>query len=181
MSRSAKPFTIPRRSDSKTFQITLNPSCGLSQRICAEWKRRSFQDLPKDLSSYRNPKTKSSAKAGALALINYLKKEMEDGSARCVPKEDITISAWIEKFTAIETSPRTGINAFKNRPNSLNTLDAYHSYYNCHIKDDPISKLKTVEVEEEDILEYVTRLSVSKLKYGRQISCDHQDLIYQTV
>ena len=168
MSKFAKPFTTPRRADSKTFQLTLNPSCGLPQRVCSEWKRRSFQDLPEDLSSHRNPKTKSAAETGAFALISYLKKKIEEGSTRYVTKEDITVGSWIEKFTSVETSPRTGINASKNRPNSLNTLDAYLSYYNCHIKDDPIAKLKMAEVEEEDILAYITRLSVSKLKNGRQ-------------
>jgi hypothetical protein len=32
--------------------------------------RKSFQDLPDELSQYRNPKTKAAAEAGALALIN---------------------------------------------------------------------------------------------------------------
>ena len=56
MPRLAKPFTTPRRTDSKTFQITLNPACGLHQRVCAEWYRRSFHDFPDDLANHRNPK-----------------------------------------------------------------------------------------------------------------------------
>jgi integrase len=168
MAKSAKPFTTPRRNDSKTFQLTLNPSCGLPRRVCEEWHRRSFLYFPDDLAQYRTPKTKAAAEAGALALISYLKKKAEEGSARRISIEDITVGAWIEKFTAIETSPRTGINASKNKPNSLNTLDAYNSYYHCHIKNDPISNLRMSEVEEEDIMEYITRLSVSKLKDGRQ-------------
>jgi hypothetical protein len=50
----------------------------------------------------------------------------------------------------LETSPRTGINASRNRPYSLNTIDLYHGYYKCHIKDDPICKLKMSEIEEEE-------------------------------
>ena len=80
--------------------------------------------------------------------------------------EDIRVGAWIEKFTELKTSPRTGINASKNRPYSYDTLDSYKSYYRLHIKDDPICSLKMTEVEEEDVLEFITRLSASKCKDG---------------
>ena len=163
MSRSKKPFLIPRRTDSKTYQITLNESCGLPPQVCNDWKRRSFQELPKELANHRQPKTKPAAEAAAFALIQHLKSKLEEeGSASRNPVSEITVGEWIKKFTAIETSPRTGINASRNRPYSLNTIDAYYCYYNCHIKDDPICKLKMSEVEEEDILEYVTRLSVKR-------------------
>jgi integrase len=170
MSRFAKPFITPRRTDSKTFQFSINTSCGLPHRVCKEWQRRSFHDLPEQLAQYRNPKTKSAAEAGAFALINYLKKKLEEeGSARRVSVEDITVGAWVEKFTELETSPRTGINASKNRPYSYDTLDSYKNYYRLHIKDDPIADLKMSEVEEEDIFEFITRLSVSKNRDGRQM------------
>jgi len=169
MPKFAKPFTTPRRADSKTFQLTLSPSCGLPRRVCAEWRRRSFQDLPDELADHRCPKTKPDAEAAAIALINCLRKKQEgEGSARRIVTEDITVGAWVEKFVNIETSPRTGINASKNRPYSFNTIDVYKSYFNCHIKDDPITKLTMAEVEEEDILEYVSRLSIKKLKNGNQ-------------
>jgi hypothetical protein len=74
-----------------------------------EWRRKSFQDLPDPLAQYRNPKSKTAAEAGALALISCLKKKQEEeGSARRAKPEDITVGAWIEKFTAMETSPRGG-------------------------------------------------------------------------
>jgi integrase len=165
--RTPKPFSTPRRTDSKTFQITLKHTCGLPERVCADWQRRSFLDLPDELSPYRTPKTKSAAEAGAVALIAYLKKKQTEGSARRTRAEDITVGAWIEKFTELETSPRAGVNAAKNRPYSYDTLDAYKSYYRLNIKDDPVCELKMAEVEEEDILEFITRLSVSKLKDGR--------------
>ena len=165
--RIPKPFSTPRRNDSKTFQITLNHTCGLPERVCTEWRRRSFLDLPEELFQYRNPKTKSAAEAGAVALIAYLKKRQTEGSARRTRAEDITVGAWIEKFTELETSPRAGVNAAKNRPFSYDTLDSYKAYYRLHIKDDPICGLKMTEVEEEDILEFIARLSASKLKDGR--------------
>jgi integrase len=161
--RTPRPFSTPRRSDSKTFQLTLKHTCGLPERVCAEWQRRSFLDLPEELSQYRSPKTKSAAEAGAFALIGYLKKKFEEGAAGRVRVEDITVGAWIEKFTAVETSPRTGFNASRNRPYSPDTVETYRGYYNTHIKGDPFTLLKMAEVEEEDATEYITRLSLKKL------------------
>jgi integrase/recombinase XerD len=175
MSRLSKPFTTPRRTDSKTFQLTLNVSCGLPKRVCDEWRRKSFHDFPDDLANHRNPKTKTAAEAGAFALINYLKKKQEeDASARHIAPIDITVGDWLEKFTRIETSPRTGINASKNRPFSVDTLDIYRCMFACHIKNDPIAQLKMAEIEEEDILEYMTRLSLKKKVIGgkRKIETD---------
>jgi integrase len=131
--------------------------------VCAEWQRRSFLDLPEELSQYRSPKTKSAAEAGAVALIAYLNKKQDEGTARRVRVEDITVGAWIEKFTAVETSPRTGVNASRNRPYSPDTVETYRGYYHTHIKGDPFTLLKMSEVEEEDATEYITRLSVKKL------------------
>lgn len=171
--RTPEPFTTNYRKDTQKYQFTLNSACGLPPRVCLEWRRKSFLSLPDELANYRNPKSDRSAQAGVKALIVYLiKKQTEEGSARRVTTEDVTVGAWIEKFTAIETSPRTGINASKNRPYSLNTVDTYYSYFKCHIKNDPICKLKMTEIEEEDILEYVTRLSIKRFvttKDGKEI------------
>jgi integrase len=165
--RIPKPFSIRLRDDRKTFQVTLNYTCGLPERVCSEWRRRSFAVLPNELAQYRAPKTKSAAEAAAIALIAYLKKKQSEGSARRVKTADVTVGAWIEKFTTVETSPRSGINASKNRPYSYDTLDGYKGNFERHIKNDPICSLKMAEVEEEDILEYITRFSTSKLKNGR--------------
>ena len=76
MPRPLSPFTTPRRADSKTYQVVLNPACGLPHRVCAEWQRRSFQDLPDELAHHRNPKNKGAARTAALALIEYLKPKL---------------------------------------------------------------------------------------------------------
>jgi integrase len=167
MSRPSKPFTTPRRGDSKTFQITINCSSGLPWKICQEWRRRSFQDFPEDLIRFRNPKTKAAAEAGAFALVEYLKKRLGEGTAQRIRFDDITVGAWIEKFTAMETSPRTGFNASRNRPYSPDTLQTYRGYYDTHIKEDSFTKLKMTEVEEEDVTEYITRLSLKELLNGQ--------------
>ncbi|MDR1251639.1 MAG: hypothetical protein LBK62_05675 [Treponema sp.] len=163
MARIAEPIIIHKRGNS--FQFTLNSTCGLPCRVCAEWQRRSFKTLPDELFLYRNPKTKPDAKANIQVLIAFLRKKLETGAAvRRVAAEDITVGGWIKKFTDLETNPRTGINASKNRPFSCDTLAHYADYYRLHVKDDPIANLKMVEVEEEDILEYMVRLSASELK-----------------
>jgi hypothetical protein len=105
MSRPSNPFITPRRRDTKTFQITINCSSGLPWKVCQEWRRRSFQDLPNALAQYRNPKTKAAAEAGALALIEYLKKGIEEGAIQQVFGENITVGDWAKKFIDIETSP----------------------------------------------------------------------------
>jgi hypothetical protein len=167
MAKLPKPFLVTKRTDSKTFRLTINFTSGLPERVCAEWHRGSFQDLPEELAQYRAPKTKPAAEAGAVALIAWLKKKQAEGGARRITAEDVTVGEWVKKFTAIETSPRTGINASKNRPYSLDTLKMYNNYYECHIKDDPITGLKMTEVEEDDVLDFNTRMSVKKLEDGR--------------
>jgi integrase len=89
--RIPNPYSIPRRNDSKTFQITLAHTSGLPEHVCAEWRRRSFQDLPEELAPYRYPKTEPEAKAGAVALIVYLKRKQAEGGARRSRAEDITV------------------------------------------------------------------------------------------
>ncbi|MDR2760085.1 MAG: hypothetical protein LBB78_11985, partial [Spirochaetaceae bacterium] len=89
MARIAEPIIIHKRGNS--FQFTLNSTCGLPRRVCAEWQRRSFLDLPEELSQYRNPRTKSAAEAGAVALIAYLKRKQSEGGARCAKAEEITV------------------------------------------------------------------------------------------
>jgi integrase len=112
MARIVEPIIIHKRGNS--FQFTLNSTCGLPRCVCAEWQRRSFKTLPDELSLYRNPKTKPEAKAHAQVLIAFLRKRQEAGlSAKRPVAEDITVGDWLRKFTRIETSPRTGVTAFK--------------------------------------------------------------------
>ncbi|MDR0525894.1 MAG: hypothetical protein LBG90_08520 [Spirochaetaceae bacterium] len=91
MSRLPKPFTVLRRGDSKTFQFTLNPTCGLPTRICREWQRVSFQNFPDALAQYRNPKNKSAAETGVYALIQYLKSELAQGDIPHTAIKDVTV------------------------------------------------------------------------------------------
>lgn len=161
MSRPFKPFTTPKRSDCKTFQISLNPRCGLPERVCREWKRRSFQDLPQELAQYRYPKTKSAAEAGVFALIEFLKKATEPVH---ISTDRITVKDWMEKFTRIEGNPRGARNLAENRPYSVNTIKRYECLYRLYLKDDPFCKLHMSEVEESDALEFISRMARSGMK-----------------
>jgi hypothetical protein len=113
MPRVPKPFTTPKRNDAKTYQISLNPSSGLPERICRQWKHRSFQDFPTELAQFRNPKNKAAAQAGAFALIEFLKKAQKPDR---VPTERITVGAWLEKFTKIKESPKAARLLAENTP-----------------------------------------------------------------
>lgn len=168
MPRPKKPFVIQKRSGSKSsYLLTLNTTSGLTDLICQEWYRKSFQNFPSELALFSTPKTKAAAAAAAMALIEHLKKKQEEGHVKRVKMEDVAAGDWIKKFTAIETSPRTGVNASKNRPYSPDTVETYRGYYENHIKDDPFAKLKMAEILEEDAYEFNIRLSIKQLADGR--------------
>jgi integrase/recombinase XerD len=164
MAKNSDQYTIIKRSDSKTFRFYLNPSCCLPRLVREEWCRKSFKCLPEELAMHRNPKTEKKAEAAANALIVFLKMKLEkEGNARRVIFKDISIRAWIEKFTKLETTPMTAINASEGLPpNAISTIHCYQEYFTCHIKDDPLSNLKMSEIEEHDIKEFSGRLAIKK-------------------
>ena len=168
MARPKSPYTYKKRIDTKCYQFTLNPSCGLPEKTCKKWQRKSFLKLPDELAIYRNPKREADVKIALGALIDYLKKQEEEKKRLNAPNEDITVGDWVEKFTIIETSPRTAINNSKNRPPSIDTFETYKSYFK-RIKDDPIVTLKMSELEEDDITFFSTRLALQKKKDGSLI------------
>ncbi|MDR1324902.1 MAG: tyrosine-type recombinase/integrase [Treponema sp.] len=166
MSKSPQPFLVTRRKDAKTFPLTLNVSCGLPSRVCREWIRRSFQNLPDVLAAHRQPKSKAAATIGALALIAYLK----NNQTVPVVKSDVTVGQWLELFTALETSPRAARNVARNRPNSIDTIADYESYYRLHVKDDAFSDLKMDSANDEDALLLLGRLGARQLHAGRPMA-----------
>jgi integrase len=166
MPRSKSPYVIQKRKDWKSYLLTLNTTSGLPQRICDEWQRKSFQNFPPELAFHSFPKSMPAAKVGADALIAFLKNKIENGNIRRISAEDITVGTWIEKFTIIDKSPRTGINASKNRSYSEDTIDGYLGYYNVHIKNDPFCLLKMAETTEDDAVEFCTRMSLRKKDNG---------------
>jgi hypothetical protein len=59
MAKLSKPFVVTKRTDSKTFRLTINFTSGLPERVCTEWCRGNFQDIPDELAQYRATKTKN--------------------------------------------------------------------------------------------------------------------------
>ncbi|MDR0630144.1 MAG: site-specific integrase [Treponema sp.] len=98
MPKSPKPFIVAKRTDAKTFRLTINFTSGLPERVCTEWRRRSFLEFPEELSPYRSPRIKSAAEAGAVALIAYLKKKQSEGSTRRIRAEDITVGEFAKNM-----------------------------------------------------------------------------------
>jgi len=129
MPRPKKPFTVTRRADSKTFQFSLNPACGLPDRVCRNWQRVSFQKFPSALALHRLPKNKAAAEAGGYELIQHLKQEAEGVEAKRPHTADISVGEWIEKFSSPAKSPRAALLAAKNRPYSVKTISNYDGYY----------------------------------------------------
>lgn len=167
MAQTFEPYTLIRRTDARSFRLTLNPTCGLPDSVCKQWYRRSFGNFPAELANYRTPKTRADAKAATQAPIAHLKNKRDEGIVCKVAAQDVTASVWVGKFTAAETSPRTGINAEKNRTNSASTLATYRCYFDVHVKNDPLMNLKMAETEEEDARAFVKRMAVKKMTDGR--------------
>jgi integrase/recombinase XerD len=159
MPRPQRPFIIQKRNDSKTFFITLSTASGLSSRICREWQRKSFQNLPMELVGHHNPRTKSAAEAGAFALIQYLK----NTDSRHVPREEMKVGSWLRKFTSMEESPKGFRNVAENRPYSVQSVERLKSLYDTHMKDDPFMELLIKDVDVTDSFEFINRMALRKL------------------
>jgi integrase/recombinase XerD len=162
MPKLPNAYKIERRTDSDTFLLSITPTSGLPERVCRQWKRKSFALLPPQLAKYRNPKTKAAARVAVQALIDYLK------SHYMQPAEDdkTTVGQWLILFTKMETSPRVQRNIARNGPYSPVTLQAYDSYYRVHLAGDSLMDLLMIEVEEADIMQWQVRLSTQRVKDG---------------
>jgi integrase len=101
-----------------------------------------------------------------MALVNFLLKT----DTRHVVFDDTKIGDWVKKFTASEDNPRAARNNAQNTPYSADTLDGYKTYYNCHIKDDPLMRLKMSDVTEEDALAFINRMAEKKIRGGREMA-----------
>jgi hypothetical protein len=117
------------------------------------------------MAQHRSPKTRTAAQAGALALIEFLKKTDEPIRP---PVDRISVGAWPEKFTRVEGNPKAALNEAKNRPYSLNTINRYEGLYRTYIKSDPFAALPMAELDEADALEFVSRMARRKMVGNNQ-------------
>ena len=73
-------YSIQQRSK-KNYLLTINnPESGLPPEMCQKWQRKSFSRLPAELSHFRYPTSRQSARNGADALVEFLKKEADMGN-----------------------------------------------------------------------------------------------------
>ncbi|MDR3342568.1 MAG: hypothetical protein LBT14_07250 [Treponema sp.] len=98
MPRISGPYYITKRKDTKKFQITLYPASGLPLEVCAQWQRRSFLNFPPELALFREPKTKGTADTGAVALIEYLKKQVEQPPPTNPIRQDKLFVPYVAEF-----------------------------------------------------------------------------------
>ena len=76
-------FSYRRRSKTnKTYILSLYFPCGLPPEICRQWQRKSLSRFPPELSQFPHPSSGAIAKNGALALIEFLKKEVSKGTVQ---------------------------------------------------------------------------------------------------
>jgi hypothetical protein len=69
---------------------------------------------------YSNPKTKTAAEAGALALIAFLKNADSQAAAL---SGDSLVGSWLRRFCSITESPKGARNVAENRPYSVQSVD----------------------------------------------------------
>ena len=165
MPRPQRPFIVEKRNGSKSFLLTLHPTSGLPDRICREWYRKSFQNLPVELALHYNPKTKAAAEAGAMALIAFLKNGRIVASTPTL-KDSLRVGEWLRQFTSITESPKGARLVAENRPYSAGSVDRLKTLYN-HMNGDPFLDLLMSEVESADALMFMNRMGLRKLTGGR--------------
>jgi hypothetical protein len=106
MSKLPRAYNVQRCKDSKTFALSINPTSGLPASVCQEWQRKSFSHLPDALAPYRTPKNLTAAENGALALIDFLKNQLQAGSAS-VSTDAAKVGPWLERFISLDDNPRS--------------------------------------------------------------------------
>ena len=154
----------------KTFVFSINPVSGLSPEVCQQWQRRSFACLPPELVVFHHPTSKTMAKNGADAFIEFLKKEVTKGT---VYKHFgvLPIGEWLIRFTALDNNPRAQRLIADGEPYSPGTVEElYFNYYNRYIAGDPIlaEDLNTVDVPA--CRAWLARIGGKKCKQGRVIT-----------
>jgi integrase/recombinase XerD len=171
MPRIQRPFIVRKRTDTKKFIIVINPASGLPSHICKQWDRVSFSNFPPELSQYRDPKTKTVAENGALALIRYLNAQdiPPPPEPPQVPADEITVGNWLLKFTTLNDNPRSARLIAESLPYSPDTIEGYRQRYEQYLKGDPFLDLKMTKIEESDALSFVGRIGIKKTTDARTL------------
>lgn len=163
MARISKPFIVQKRNDSQTFVLTLTVASGLPRAVFRLWSRRSFTHFPDALAMYRRPSSKSFAERGAVALIEYLKKEADPRKTELL-SDNPAVGDWLVKFTVFAGNPRSARITAKNRPYSPATIQCYRDIYNLYLKNDSFMRCYMKDLEQTNMLEFMSR--VGEIRIG---------------
>jgi integrase len=98
-----------------------------------------------------------------MALIEYLKKESDPQKIE-LPSDDPLVGDWLKKFTAFEGNPRSARLTAQNRPYSPGTIKMYGDHYNLHLKNDPLMRRHIRDLEQTDMLEFMSRIGEIKIE-----------------
>jgi integrase len=157
---------VQRRKDSNTFILSINPVSGLPASVCNDWQRKSFCHLPDTLVLYRAPKNITAARNGALALIEYLKNQIQTSGA-AISTDTVKIGQWLERFISLADNPRAARLMGGGSPYSIETIELYRGNYERYIKGDPFCAFKMREVEQTHCLAFMARLGLREKDTNR--------------
>jgi integrase len=159
-------YSIQQRSKKK-FLLTINdPESGLPPEMCQTWQRKSYSRLPAELSHFRYPTSRQSARNGADALIEFLKKEADMGNAWrfYVP---VTIGSWLVRFISLDNNPRAERLISKGMTYSPDTIALYKTYYNRYIEGDTFLKMDINKIDVPSSRAFVARIGMKETKDKR--------------
>lgn len=160
--RLPSPYTIRKRPDNGSWQITLTRASGLPREIYLQWTRRSFAKFPQALAQFREPTSRAQADRGALALLEYLSR----GSGGS-PGRGQTAGAWMRLFLDVATSPRAARLVAANRPYSPDTIAHYQDLFRVHLEGDPFLGISMAEIEQADVLAAMGRIAAHPVAEGK--------------
>jgi integrase len=130
-----------------------------------------------ELAVFREPKTKADAKAGVLALIEYLKNQLKthdetlrDGLPPIKKPRGPTVGNWLERLTSLDNNPHAARLTAEGAPYSPDTLALYKMNFNCHLKNDPFMAMIIEEVEQSHALAFIARIGNQQTKDGRDMA-----------
>ena len=163
MPRVSTPFVIRKRKDSQKFILSLNESSELPTSIVQKWQRKSFYNFPAALMQHRFPKTLSAAQRGALALIAYLKNDIQKKTINKKSKSNVTLREFLEPYYVKETCPHIARVLGDNGRFSDAWAKSARAYFNNYIFPDPISQRLITDLIPGDFEDLKIRLQKTQL------------------
>jgi hypothetical protein len=158
---------VYRRRDTKRFVVSIYPASGLPVRVCEQWRRSSFSNLPPALARLRDPRTRAAAESAALVLIAFLKKQDLPPPVP-IPENDPTAGEWLVRFTSLEDNPRAARLIGEGSPYSAGTIELYRQSFERHIRGDSFCDLRMSGINQAQALSFTARIGNHDAKGGRK-------------